>query len=219
MNFGRYENALYKNRKRKIVRRTKNYANKTIDGSICGNYEYSARVFVTTIKELPDKNFGIGGKTIDIIKMNFKINRELVDIMTIREKIIRQWFEMWLRQKDTGIENIFTENAVYIESWSPQYIGRNKIKHWFDEWNTRGKVIVWDIKQFFHKDNQTVVEWFFKNEMNNGDIEEFDSISLVEWTEDNKIKALKEFGCNRNTYNPYQESDIPQFRNQKANWF
>ena len=81
--------------------------------------------------------------------MNFKINRELVDIMQIREKIIRQWFEMWLRQKDTGIENIFTENAVYIESWSPQYIGRNKIKHWFDEWNTRGKVIVWDIKQFF----------------------------------------------------------------------
>ena len=55
--------------------------------------------------------------------------------------------------------------------------------------------------------------------MNNGDIEEFDGISLVEWTEDNKIKALKEFGCNRNTYNPYQESGIPQFRNQKANWF
>ena len=32
-------------------------------------------------------------------------------------------------------------------------------------------------------------------------------------------KSLKEFGCNRNTYNPYQESDTPQFRNQKANWF
>lgn len=61
--------------------------------------------------------------------------------------------------------------------------------------------------------------FYKRNEMNNGDIEEFDGISLVEWTEDNKIKALKEFGCNRNTYNPYQESGIPQFRNQKANWF
>lgn len=30
---------------------------------------------------------------------------------------------------------------------------------------------------------------------------------MVEWTEDNRIKASKEFGCNRNTYNPYQESD------------
>ncbi len=54
---------------------------------------------------------------------------------------------------------------------------------------------------------------------NNGSIEEFDGISLVEWTEDNKIKALKEFGCNRNTYNPYQEGDTPQFRAEKANWF
>ena len=87
------------------------------------------------------------------------------------------------------------------------------------EWNTRGKVVVWEIKQFFHKENQTIVEWYFKNGMNNGDIEEFDGISLIEWTEDNKIKSLKEFGCNRNTYNPYQESDTPQFRNQKANWF
>ena len=50
-------------------------------------------------------------------------------------------------------------------------------------------------------------------------IEEFDGISLVEWTEDNRIKSLKEFGCNRNTYNPYQEGDTPQFRVEKANWF
>ena len=61
--------------------------------------------------------------------------------------------------------------------------------------------------------------WYFKNEMNNGSIEEFDGISLVEWTEDNKIKSLKEFGCNRNTYNPYQEGDTPQFKAEKANWF
>ena len=28
--------------------------------------------FVTTIKELPDKNFGIGGKTIDKIKAEYQ---------------------------------------------------------------------------------------------------------------------------------------------------
>ncbi len=151
--------------------------------------------------------------------MNFKINRELVDIMQIREKLIRQWFEMWLRQKDTGIENIFTENAVYIESWSPQYIGRNKIKHWFDEWNTRGKVIVWDIKQFFHKDNQTVVEWFFKNEMNNGKEECFDGITLIEWTDDNKIIRLKEFGCNIERYDPYSDGLSPKFKGNETAWF
>ena len=34
--------------------------------------------FVTTIKEVPDKNFGIGGKTIDVVKKEYmKNNSEL----------------------------------------------------------------------------------------------------------------------------------------------
>ena len=28
--------------------------------------------FTTTIKELPDKNFGIGGKTIDVVKAEYR---------------------------------------------------------------------------------------------------------------------------------------------------
>ncbi len=44
------------------------------------------------------------------------------------------------------------------------------------------------------------------------------SISLIEWTRDNKIKSLKEFGCNINNYNPYQNSDEPKFRNENINW-
>ncbi len=46
-------------------------------------------------------------------------------------------------------------------------------------------------KAFFHKENQTVVEWYSKNNMNDGSIEEFDGMSLVEWA-DNKIKVSKE---------------------------
>ena len=115
-----------------------------------------------------------------------------------------------------GIDDIFTEDVIYTESWSPQYNNRKTVKHWFQEWNTRGKVVTWEIKQFFHKENQTIVEWYFKNEMNNGSIEEFDGISLVEWIEDNRIKSLKEFGCNRNTYNPYQEGRYPSIQSRKS---
>ena len=78
---------------------------------------------------------------------------------------------------------------------------------------------MWDIKQFFHKENQTAVEWYFKNAMDNGDIEEFDGISLIEWSAENRIQSLKEFGCNLHNYNPYQNSDMPQFRTDKINWF
>lgn len=51
--------------------------------------------------------------------------------------------------------------------------------------------------------------------MNNGNVEEFDGISLIVWTQDNKIKSLKEFGCNLHNYNPYRDSDIPVFREEK----
>lgn len=139
--------------------------------------------------------------------------------MNDREKIIRLWFDMWLKQEDLGIDNIFTEDVIYTESWGPKYDNQKTVKHWFDEWNTRGKVIVWDIKQFFHKENQTTVEWYFRNKMDTGIIEEFDGISLIEWSADNKIQSLKEFGCNRNHYNPYQYSDKPEFKDEKVNWF
>ena len=134
--------------------------------------------------------------------------------MNEREKIIRLWFDMWLKQQDLGMDKIFTEDVVYTESWCPKYENLKTVKHWFNEWNTRGKVIIWDIKQFFHKENQTVVEWYFKNEMNTGSVEEFDGISLIEWTEDNKIKSLKEYGCNLNNYNPYQHSELVLKLNQ-----
>lgn len=139
--------------------------------------------------------------------------------MEERERRIHLWFDMWLQQQDMGIDDLFTEDVLYTESWGPQYNNRSTVKHWFLEWNTRGKVIVWEIKQFFHKDHQTIVEWYFKNELNNGTIEEFDGISLVEWTRDDRIRYLKEFGCNRSTYDPYQESDSPVFREEKANCF
>lgn len=139
--------------------------------------------------------------------------------MDNRERIIRLWFEMWLTKKDLGISDIFSNNAIYIESWGPEYHGVQKIALWFKEWNTRGTVLQWDIKQFFHKDNQTIVEWYFKNQMDGGQAEAFDGISLIEWTLDNKIAFLKEFGCNENRYDPYKDGNTPHFKNENTKWF
>ena len=139
--------------------------------------------------------------------------------MEERERIIRLWFDMWLKQRDLGMDTIFSEDILYTESWGPQYRGRDKLKHWFDEWNTRGRVVRWDIRGFFHKDDMTVVEWYFKNVMNNGDIEEFEGMSLIKWTDDDKISFLKEFGCNINNYDPYENGSEPVFREENINWF
>lgn len=136
--------------------------------------------------------------------------------MNEKEEIIRLWFDMWLQRVDMGILKIFSDNAVYIESWGPEYHGSAKIKHWFDEWNSRGTVLQWDIKQYFHKGNQTAVEWYFKSMMKGGKVEGFDGISLVEWTRDNKICYLKEFSCRDNRYDPYQDGAEPHFKDEKA---
>ena len=136
-----------------------------------------------------------------------------------RESKIRQWFSMWLDKQDTGIEELFAPDAFYIESWGPEYYGSGKIKLWFDEWNSRGTVERWDIRQYFHKGDQTVVEWVFRCAMTDGTIQSFDGLSLIRWNEAGQICFLQEFGCNENRYDPYSQGDTPVFRKEQALWF
>ena len=136
-----------------------------------------------------------------------------------RENAIRLWFVMWLQKRDLGIRDLFTEQAVYTESWGPEYADAGRIAHWFQEWNTRGTVLQWDIRQFFHKGDQTVVEWVFRNTVDGGRVEAFEGMSLVTWTADGRIAALKEFGCNQDRYDPYADGPVPRFRDEAARWF
>ena len=136
-----------------------------------------------------------------------------------REEIIRQWFNMWLTKQDTGISKIFTPNAIYCESWGPKYVGSKRIKQWFDEWNTRGKVYMWDIKQYIHGENQTIAEWYFKCVLDDGTVQAFDGVSLVKWNDEGQIEFLKEYGCNTDNYDPYENGSIPQFKSEKSLWF
>ena len=136
-----------------------------------------------------------------------------------RENKIRRWFSMWLDRQDGGIGELFAPDAVYIESWGPEYHGMEKIKLWFDEWNTRGRVEHWDIRQFFHKGDQTVAEWTFRCAMADGSTQSFDGLSLIGWNEAGQIRFLQEFGCNENRYDPYAKGKIPVFRKEQALWF
>lgn len=139
--------------------------------------------------------------------------------MQKRETIIRDWFQLWLTGKGPEISRLFAEDAVYIESWGPEYHGVEAIGHWFEEWNTRGQVLVWDIKQFIHQGNQTVVEWYFQCEMKGQGSQTFDGLSLIRWSEDGRIAFLKEFGCNIDRYDPYADGPEPKFKEEAVLWF
>lgn len=139
--------------------------------------------------------------------------------MDEREQKIQAWFGMWLEGSDQGIEDIFSPDAVYVESWGPEYQGLEKIRHWFREWNTRGTVLRWDIRQFFHKGDQTVVEWRFQNRMDDGRVEAFEGMSLIRWTAEGRICFLQEFGCNENRYDPYRDGPEPRLQGEAPRWF
>lgn len=132
--------------------------------------------------------------------------------MEAREEVIRLWFDMWLRREDFGIQDIFDRDAVYTESWGPVYHGSAAIGYWFHEWNTRGRVLVWDIRQFFHSGNQTAVTWFFQCQMGEEAPIGFEGVSVVRWTEDGKIGSLTEYCCEPEQYNPYQHGPEPIFK-------
>ena len=139
--------------------------------------------------------------------------------MDTREEIIRLWLDMWLRQEDFGIRDIFAPDAVYTESWGPVYRGADAVRHWFREWNSRGAVVRWDIRQFFHQGGQTVAEWVFEDRMDDGTAQAFEGMSLIRWTAEGKIGFLQEFGCNQDRYDPYRNGPEPQFRDEQAMWF
>ena len=114
--------------------------------------------------------------------------------MRKREMTVQNWFQLWLTGKGPELSRIFSENAVYIESWGPEYHGVKAIEHWF-------------------------AEWYFQCEMNGQGVQAFDGLSLIRWSEDGRIKFLKEFGCNLDRYDPYAWGAGPRFKEEAARWF
>ena len=126
-----------------------------------------------------------------------------------RERAIRSWFSMWLEGKAGDLAALFTPDVQYIESWGPEYCGVSQVQHWFQEWNTRGRVLAWELRSVLHDGNRSVAEWYFKNVVD-GRTEEFDGLSLIHWSEDGRIRRLQEFGCQLDRYDPY--ADGPEAR-------
>ena len=135
-----------------------------------------------------------------------------------QERAIRSWFSMWLEGKAGDLTALFTPDVQYIESWGPEYRGVSQVRHWFQEWNTRGRVLVWELRSILHDGDRSVAEWYFKNTVD-GRMEEFDGLSLIHWSGDGRIRRLQEFGCQRDRYDPYADGPDPKFQERPSLWF
>ena len=122
----------------------------------------------------------------------------------LKEKKIKEWFESWYNPSWNIFDEIFENDVYYSESWRPEYFGIFEIKKWFSKWHFQSKLLKWEIKLILHFDCYTMVEWRFGCS-DNGEVTEFDGVSLIEWSDDCKISSLKEFGSSLPKYAPFRD--------------
>jgi hypothetical protein len=121
-----------------------------------------------------------------------------------REQVIQKYFKAWINKDIHILKEIFDLEVVYSECYGPEYCGLQTIEQWFQDWQERGTVLSWNIKQYLHQNNMTAVEWYFKCEYD-GNLGEFDGVSIIEFNCNNKIVNLKEFESKIPHYHPYKE--------------
>ena len=120
----------------------------------------------------------------------------------IMEKIIRQYFDCWLKKDIAPLKEIFADNVVYTECYGPQYQGLDQVLRWFREWNEKGTVLKWDIKQVLTQGNTLAAEWYFECNYD-GAVSGFDGVTLAVFDRDGKIASLKEFESKAQHHHPY----------------
>ena len=122
--------------------------------------------------------------------------------MVEREKLIKIYFESWVKNDISSLEGVFDNSIIYSECYGPEYRGLEQVNQWFEDWNKKGKVIRWDIKSFIHDNNVTAAEWFFQCKYND-EVSSFDGVSLITFNESGKIISLKEFQSKYEHNYPY----------------
>lgn len=120
----------------------------------------------------------------------------------MREDIVKEWFESWFHPEWRKFHEIFEDDVYYSESWGPEYFNIKEIEDWFMNWHKHSKLVTWDIKQFIHSGDNTIVEWYFCCQDANEEKDSFDGVSIIKWSPANKISMLKEFCSSLPKYNP-----------------
>ena len=120
------------------------------------------------------------------------------------KKIIQKYFKAWLDQDIDVLADIFSNDIIYTECYGPEYHGLTQILQWFTDWNQKGRVLDWTIKHLIEKDNTIVAEWFFKCEFE-GNVDQFDGVTIADFDKNGKIKRLCEYQSRSDHYYPYGE--------------
>ena len=121
-----------------------------------------------------------------------------------REKLIAEYFQMWVKRDFTGLNNVFDEGVYYSECYGPEYFCVEEIWPWIEAMTAKQIVLKWRIKRFIHTENTTIVEWYFKEQQGEV-INDFDGVSIIDFNDQNKIAVIKEFESKAEHIVPYHK--------------
>lgn len=119
----------------------------------------------------------------------------------MKEDMIGEWFMAWFDPTWEKFHDVFEDEVYYSESWGPEYNGIGDVRKWFSKWHLHSKLVSWEIKQFYHTENNTIVEWYFCSRDEKSSVG-FDGCSIIEWGQNGKIHSLKEYSSSLPKYNP-----------------
>ncbi|MEG0329557.1 MAG: nuclear transport factor 2 family protein [Longicatena sp.] len=105
---------------------------------------------------------------------------------------VQKYFDSWLSQNNASWDILFDDNIYYSEYYGPAYLGLERLKLWFSEWNTFGIVKEWNILSSFEDETHCCVEWFFCVQYL-GEEEAFDGVSIFTFTKEGKMVSVKEY--------------------------
>lgn len=120
----------------------------------------------------------------------------------MKDQIINQWYQGWLKENFDEFEEIFVEDAYVSKSYGEIYKGINEIKGWFKHWHMFSKMDEWKVIKMYHDKMYSYVLWQSKSTQHNRSYQN-DMLSVIEWNEDCKIKSINEFSSSVQKYNPF----------------
>lgn len=120
------------------------------------------------------------------------------------KELIEKYIHAWSEINVDVIDELFANDAIYSESYGPEYVGKHQIMKWYSEWNKSGRVLVWEIKQYIESGNTAVIEWYFECCYNN-EVSRFDGVSIFEFNKKGKIQRVREFSSTHEHSYPYED--------------
>lgn len=129
-------------------------------------------------------------------------NVDLRLLVEVREKIIREYFSMWVTKDFSRLTKIFSSNCVFQESYGPCYLSLVEMNQWIEQKLNEQNVLSWKIKEVWPSIDETFfVIWNFtaieKTTIN------FDGVSVIHFDKTGLIDSIKNYRSKSEHCFPY----------------